>query len=142
MSNAKYEVLTLWGIKMIFIMLSVKQRGIKYHFLSLWYVSTSDWTPLSRTTGEHTTTVPITLKKKNNKNNIIFYSPILLSPSSPRRGVPTKNTLPSSETRSACWLSWPVTTWTILGDFVMGNSAHFPAVGPPCLIPKACDLPQ
>ena len=27
------------------IMLSVKQDGIKYHFLSLWYDSTWDWTP-------------------------------------------------------------------------------------------------
>ena len=30
------------------IMLSVKQGGIKYHFLSLWYDSTWDWTPVSR----------------------------------------------------------------------------------------------
>ena len=29
------------------IMLSVKQGGIKYHFLSLWYDSTWDWTPVS-----------------------------------------------------------------------------------------------
>ena len=35
------------------IMLSVKQGGIKYHFLSLWYDSTSDWTQLSRAIGEH-----------------------------------------------------------------------------------------
>ena len=34
-------------------MLSVKQRGIKYHILSLWNDSTYDWTPVSRTTGEH-----------------------------------------------------------------------------------------
>ena len=35
------------------IMLSVKQRGIKYHFLkSLWYDSTWDWTPVSQTIGE------------------------------------------------------------------------------------------
>ena len=27
------------------IMLSVKQGGIKYHFLSLWYDLTKDWTP-------------------------------------------------------------------------------------------------
>ena len=27
------------------IMLSIKQGGIKYHFLSLWYDSTWDWTP-------------------------------------------------------------------------------------------------
>ena len=30
-------------------MLSVKQNSIKYHFLSLWYDSTWDWTPVSRT---------------------------------------------------------------------------------------------
>ena len=35
------------------IMLSVKQSGIKYHFLSLWYDSTWDWTPVSGTIGEH-----------------------------------------------------------------------------------------
>ena len=35
------------------IMLSVKQGGIKYHFLSLWYDSTWDWTPVSQTIGEH-----------------------------------------------------------------------------------------
>ena len=28
-------------------------HGIKYHFLSLWYDSTWDWTPVSRTIGEH-----------------------------------------------------------------------------------------
>ena len=36
-------------------MLSVKQGGIKYHFLCLWYDSTWDWTPVSRTIGEHST---------------------------------------------------------------------------------------
>ena len=30
------------------IMLSVKQGSIKYHFLSLWYDSTWDWTPVPR----------------------------------------------------------------------------------------------
>ena len=34
-------------------MLSVKQGGIKYHFLSLWYDPTWDWTQVSRATGEH-----------------------------------------------------------------------------------------
>ena len=34
-------------------MLSVKQEGIKYHFLSLWYDSTWDWTQVSRAIGEH-----------------------------------------------------------------------------------------
>ena len=32
-------------------MLSVKQGGIKYQFLSLWYDSTHDWTPVYRTIG-------------------------------------------------------------------------------------------
>ena len=35
------------------IMLSVKQGGFKYHFLSLWYDSTCDLTPVSRAIGEH-----------------------------------------------------------------------------------------
>ena len=30
-----------------------KQGGIKYHFLSLWYDLTWDWTPVSQTTSEH-----------------------------------------------------------------------------------------
>ena len=34
-------------------MLSVKQGTIKYHFLSLWYDSTWDWTQGSRAIGEH-----------------------------------------------------------------------------------------
>ena len=34
-------------------MLSVKQGGIKYHFLSLWYDSTWDWTRVSWSIGEH-----------------------------------------------------------------------------------------
>ena len=34
-------------------MLSVKQGDIKYYFLSKWYDSTSDWTPLARIIGEH-----------------------------------------------------------------------------------------
>ena len=33
-------------------MLSVKQGGIKYHFLSLWYDSTWDWTQVSRAISE------------------------------------------------------------------------------------------
>ena len=35
------------------IILSVKQGGIKYHFLSLWYDSTWDWTQVSRAIGKH-----------------------------------------------------------------------------------------
>ena len=34
-------------------MLSVKQGGIKYHFLSLWNDSTWDWTQVSWAIGEH-----------------------------------------------------------------------------------------
>ena len=37
------------------IMLSVKQGSIKYHFLSLWYDSTWDWTPVSLAIGKHST---------------------------------------------------------------------------------------
>ena len=33
-------------------MLSVKQGGIKYHFLSLWYDSTWDWTQVTNSTTE------------------------------------------------------------------------------------------
>ena len=36
-------------------MLSVKQSGIKYHFLSLWYDLTWNWTPVSQTIGKHYT---------------------------------------------------------------------------------------
>ena len=36
-------------------MLSVKQGGIKYHFLNIWYNSTWDWTPVSRTISEDST---------------------------------------------------------------------------------------
>ena len=39
-------------------MLSVKQGGIKYHFLSLWYDSTWDWTQVSRAIGEHSNRYP------------------------------------------------------------------------------------
>ena len=35
------------------IMLSIKQGGLKYHFLSLWYDLTWDWTQVSRAIGEH-----------------------------------------------------------------------------------------
>ena len=36
-------------------MLSAKQGGIKYHFFSLWYESTKDWTPISWTIAEYFT---------------------------------------------------------------------------------------
>ena len=44
-------------------MLSVKQGGIKYYFLSLWYDSTWDWTPVSRTIGEYQQDPPLKLKR-------------------------------------------------------------------------------
>ena len=34
-------------------MLSVKQEGSKYQFLSLWYDLTWDWTQVSSAIGEH-----------------------------------------------------------------------------------------
>ena len=34
-------------------MLSIKQGGVKYYFLSLWYDSIWDWTPVSQPIGEH-----------------------------------------------------------------------------------------
>ena len=34
------------------IMLNVKQGGIKYHFLSLWYDVTWDWTLVSQAIGD------------------------------------------------------------------------------------------
>ena len=37
------------------IMQSAKQGGIKYHFLSLWYDLTGDWTLVSKTIGEYFT---------------------------------------------------------------------------------------
>ena len=42
-------------------MLSFKQEGIKYHFLSLWYDSNWDWTSVSRVIGEHSTINPMGL---------------------------------------------------------------------------------
>ena len=39
----------------LLIVLSAKQGGIMYHFLSLLYDSTWDWIPVSRTIGEHST---------------------------------------------------------------------------------------
>ena len=40
-------------------MLSIKQVGIKSHFLSLWYDPTRDWTPVSWPIGEQSTTRPM-----------------------------------------------------------------------------------
>ena len=49
----KYFSLTHFTLYPYFIMLSVKQGGIKYHFLSLWYDSTWDWSQVSRAICEH-----------------------------------------------------------------------------------------
>ena len=35
------------------MLLSVKQGGIKYHFKSLWYDTTWDWTHISQAIGKH-----------------------------------------------------------------------------------------
>ena len=40
-------------LNLYIIMLRVKQGGIKYHFLSLWYDSTWNWTQVSWTIGKH-----------------------------------------------------------------------------------------
>ena len=40
-------------------MLNIKQWGIKYNFLSLWYGLTWDWTPVFWVIGEHSNTMPI-----------------------------------------------------------------------------------
>ena len=37
------------------LLLSVKQGGIEYHFFSLWYNSTEDWTPVSGPFGDYAT---------------------------------------------------------------------------------------
>ena len=51
-------------------MLSIKQGDIKYHFLSLCYDSTWDWTQVSRAIGEHSMPMSETIKfKKNRKHN-------------------------------------------------------------------------
>ena len=34
-------------------MLSVKQEGIKYHFVNVSYDPTGDWAPVSHSIGEH-----------------------------------------------------------------------------------------
>ena len=49
------------------IMLSVKQGSIKYHFLSLWYDSTWDWTKVSRTIGEHYIYIYVNIEKERKK---------------------------------------------------------------------------
>ena len=56
-----YSISTIVGYLLHFtldpylIMLSAKQGGIKYHFLSFWYDSTWDWTPVFQNIGKHST---------------------------------------------------------------------------------------
>ena len=51
-------------------MLDIKQGGIKYHFLSLWYDSTWDWTPVSRTIDELSTHLTNNCVQKSSKKTI------------------------------------------------------------------------
>ena len=53
--GGSYPRLLHFTLDMYLKMLSVKQRGIKYHFLSLWYDSTWDWTSISWTIGKPST---------------------------------------------------------------------------------------
>ena len=41
-----------WSVP-IYCWVLIAKGGIKYHFLSLWYDSTWDWTQVSRAIGEH-----------------------------------------------------------------------------------------
>ena len=45
--------IALFTLDPYLILLNVKQGGIKYHFLSLWYDSTWDWTTVSWAIGKH-----------------------------------------------------------------------------------------
>ena len=47
-------------------MLSVKEGVIKYNFLSLWYDSTWDLTPVSQAIGEYSTHRPLTKLMSSN----------------------------------------------------------------------------
>ena len=53
-------------------MLSVKQGGIKYHFLSLWYDPTWDWTQVSRAIGEHSNRYVLCFKTFFAGNDILY----------------------------------------------------------------------
>ena len=48
-----YSGLLHFTLDLYLIILSAKQGGIKYHFLSLWYDSTWDWTQVSLAIGEN-----------------------------------------------------------------------------------------
>ena len=52
-------------------MLSVKQGGIKYHFLSLWYDSTWDWTEVSRAIGEHSTHIYTNIDRYGSTGSVL-----------------------------------------------------------------------
>ena len=48
-----FSVLRHFTLDPYLIKLSVKQGGIKCHFLSLWYDTTWDWTQVSQVNGEN-----------------------------------------------------------------------------------------
>ena len=52
-------------------MLSAKQGGIMYYILSLWYGSTWDWNPVSKTNGEHSTHLANGPRTKKKDDGII-----------------------------------------------------------------------
>ena len=60
------------------IVLSAKQGGIKYHFLSLWYESTWNWTSVSQTIGEHSTHLAngLVYWKQNMRKETLFMEDI------------------------------------------------------------------
>ena len=60
-------------------MLSVKQGGIKYHFFSLWYDSTWDWTQVSRAIGEHSNRSDPKSRKFLEKIRMAFWQSIVSS---------------------------------------------------------------
>ena len=52
-TTPRYTGLLHFSLDPYLIMVSVKHGGIKYHFLSLWYDTTWDWTQVSVASGEH-----------------------------------------------------------------------------------------
>ena len=42
-----------WLLHFILTVLIAQQGSLKYHFLSVWFDSTKDWTPGFPTSGEH-----------------------------------------------------------------------------------------
>ena len=52
-ANGPVDLGSIHTLDPYLIILSIKQGGIKYHFLSLWYDSTCDWTQISWAFGEH-----------------------------------------------------------------------------------------